>query len=153
MATYCSTQDFIDAFGKRELIQLTNLDDSKATEINESRLQQNQEKAFARINGLIANCPTVAAQMPFEETPPPILKDFELDMVRYYLDQVLPREDVRKRYEDAIAQLKLIGKCEMSLGLNGAIPGEILNSGNRVSSRVYRNQDPVFSDRMLEGFL
>lgn len=152
MEFYCSTEDFVNAFGKRELIQLTNLDDPNATEINESRLQQNQEKAFARINGLIANCPTVAAQMPFK-VPLPILKDFELDMVRYYLDQVLPREDVRKRYEDAIAQLKLIGKCEMGLGLDGSIPGEILDSGNRVSSLVYRNQDPVFSDRMLQGYL
>lgn len=150
MATYCLTQDFIDAFGKREMIQLTNLDDASATEINESRLQQNQEKAYARINGLIANCPTVAAHMPFVVVPP-ILKDFELDMVRYYLDQVLPREDVRKRYEDAIAQLTLIGKCQMSLGLDGAVPGAVIDSGEKISVRS-RNPNPEFSEKLLGGY-
>lgn len=147
---YCSTQDFIDAFGLREMIQLTNLDDANATEINESRLSQNQEKAFARINGLIANCPTVAALMPFAIVPP-ILKDFELDMVRYYLDNTLAREDVRKRYEDAIAQLTMIGKCQMSLGLDGAVPGAIIDLGDPIRVRS-RNPNPEFSETLLARY-
>ena len=150
MATYCTAQDFVDAFGTREMIQLTNLDDSSATEINESRLQQNQQKAYARINGLIANCPGVAALMPFVVIPP-ILSDFELDITRYYLDQVLPREDVRKRYEDAIAQLILIGKCQMSLGLDGAVPGVVLDTTEPVSVRAFARPSE-FSEKLLGGY-
>lgn len=151
MATYALLQDFVDAFGTREMIQLTNLDDAIATEINISRLEQNQQKAFARINGLIANCPSVAALMPFTVVPP-ILTDFELDIVRYYLDQTLPREDVRKRYEDAIAQLMLIGKCQMSLGLDGAIPGVIVDVGETVRARVYVRSPQEFSEELLGGY-
>jgi phage gp36-like protein len=148
--TYTVLQDFIDAFGIRELIQLTNLDDASATEINLSRLEQNQQKAFARINGLIANCPDVRTLMPFT-TPPPILKDFELDITRYYLDQVLPREDVRKRYEDAIAQLMLIGKCQMSLGLD-SVPSEVLSGGESVRARVFMQRSSEFSENLLARF-
>ncbi len=151
MATYCVLQDFLDAFGTREMIQLTNLDDSNATEVNLSRLEQNEQKAFARINGLIANCPTVAAMMPFTVAPP-ILRDYELDITRYYLDQTLPREDVRKRYEDAIAQLILIGKCQMSLGLDGGLPGAVIDSGETVRARVFTRMPSEFSEDLLRSY-
>jgi phage gp36-like protein len=122
MTTYTTVQDFIDAFGLSEMISLTNLDDPAATEINLACLQQNQEKGFARINAIISSCPTVAAAMPFAVAPP-ILVDLELEVVHLLLDRYLPREHVRKRFEDAIALLKAIGRCEIALGLPGTAPG------------------------------
>jgi phage gp36-like protein len=157
MATYATTQDFIDAFGLREMVQLTNLDDAAAIAINLPRLIQNQEKAFARINGLIANCPDVRAAMPFVLEPinaanfDPILNDFELDLVRYYLDQVLPREDVRKRYEDAIAQLTLIGKCQMVLRLDSN-PLAVTTSNPPIGIRVGVINPPIFTQERLSGY-
>lgn len=113
---YATLQDYLDAFGQDEIIELTNLHDATATTVNADNLARNQEKATAVIDGMIASCPTVAAAMPFA-TAPAILKALELDLVRYYLDSLNPRDDVRLRYADALKQLQLIGSCQMSLGL------------------------------------
>jgi phage gp36-like protein len=121
MPTYATQQDFIDAFGEREVIMLTNLYAPTATAINTAKLIQCQEDAKALIDGMISTCPTVAAQMPFTVIPP-LLRTFELAICRYMMDSVQAREDVRKRYEDAMKQLLLIGQCKMSLGLSGADP-------------------------------
>lgn len=150
MATYSTNQDFIDSFGMRNAIALTNLDDANASAINETRLDQNRQSAFSRINGLIANCPTVAAMMPFTVTPP-ILRDLELTITNYLLDQVLPRQDAKDRYDDAIKLLIMIGKCQMSLGLDGAIPGAIIDNGEPISVRS-RNPNPEFSEALITRY-
>jgi phage gp36-like protein len=140
--TYATDQDFVEAFGEEEMRDLTNLHDATAEEINIDILERNQAKAFALINGMIASCPTVAAHMPFA-TPPAILVALELDITRYYLDALNPREDVRLRYRDAMEQLRLIGTCEMSLGLP-----EILQHG----SPAYRSPAPVFTRDTLSAY-
>jgi phage gp36-like protein len=127
--TYATQQDFIDAFGEREVIMLTNLYVPTATAINTAKLTQCQEDAYALINGMISTCATVAAQMPFS-TVPPLLRTYELDICRYKMDSVQAREDVRKRYEDAIKQLMLIGACKMSLGLSGTDPAVAIETSS-----------------------
>jgi phage gp36-like protein len=151
MITYSSNQDFIDSFGMRNSIALTNLDDANATEINEARLDQNRQSAFSRINGIIANCPTVAAMMPFAATPP-ILRDLELTITNYLLDQVLPRQDCKDRYDDAIKLLVMIGKCQMSLGLDGTLPGAVIDSGETVRARVYARSPQEFSEALITRY-
>ena len=128
---YATQQNFIDTFGEIQMIQLTNLDNASATAINVAQLEANQIKAYALINGMIAGCPDVAALMPFAEAPS-LLIGYELDITRYYLERNIAREDVRQRYEDAISQLKLIGKCQLSLGLVGS-PAKPLETGGNVS--------------------
>ena len=116
--TYTVKQQYIDAFGLAEMVQLTNLHDRSASDIDDAVLSRNREQAFAVINAYIT--PTYGSLLPFS-TVPPLLNMFELNIVRYYLDSMQAREDVRLRYEDAIAQLKLIGKGDMSLGLDGGV--------------------------------
>lgn len=146
---YATQQDFIDAFGEREVIMLTNLYVPTATVINTAKLIQCQEDGKALIDGMISTCHTVAAQMPFALIPP-LLRTFELDICRYKMDSVQAREDVRKRYEDAMKQLLLIGQCKMSLGLSGAdpavaIPTNILD-GQIGSTNTY------FGECTLSGY-
>ncbi|MDX1976465.1 MAG: DUF1320 domain-containing protein [Pseudanabaenaceae cyanobacterium bins.68] len=119
--TYAIAQDFIDNFGLHEIVALTNPNNAAAIAVDLAVLGANQNKAFALINGLIANCPEVRSLMPFSQ-PVPLLTAYELDITRYYLDSTLAREDVRKRFEDAVSQLKMIGRCELSLGLIGNPP-------------------------------
>lgn len=123
---YSTTQEFIDTFGLYEIVQLTNLNDASAVAVNLPVLQANQNKAFALINGMISRCGDVRILMPFA-SPPLLLVGYELDITRYYLDSIQAREDVRKRFEDALTQLRLIGKCELSLGLIGS-PPEVIES-------------------------
>lgn len=140
---YATAQDFVDAFGETEMIDLTNLHDPTAEDINLEILERNQAKAAALIDGMVASCPTVAAAMPFA-SPPPILAALELDLVRYYLDVLNPRDDVRARYNDAIKQLQLIGSCQLSLGLPDVAPN--------VGSPSFSSPTPVFTRDSLRDF-
>lgn len=147
--TYTTQQDFIDAFGEQEIIQLTNLYLATATAINAAKLTQCQEDAKALIDGMISTCPSVAALMPFA-TIPPLLRSYELDICRYRMDSVQAREDVRKRYEDAIKQLTLIGQCKMSLGLSGDVPEVAVSTSTIDASSGDANT--YFGECTLNGY-
>ncbi len=149
MATYATEQDFKDAFEEREIIMLTNLNAPTATAINTVKLIQCQEDAYALINSMISTCSTVAAQMPFTLVPP-LLRSYEMDIVRYKLDNLQPREDVRKRYDDAIKQLLLIGQCRMSLGLSGADPAAAILT-SRLDGQI-GSTNTYFGDCTLNGY-
>ena len=150
MGQYATHQDFIDAFGYEEVVQLSNLWDASATEINSGNLNRNIADAEALTNGMIATCPSVRALMPFVDPKPPLLKGYVLDIARYRMDSIQAREDVRKRYEDAIAQLKLIGKCEMSLGLAASVPPVPVET--TLSAVEVVGGDNIFSAERLYGF-
>lgn len=149
MATYATQQDFVDAFGRQEVIMLTNLYLPTATSINTAKLTQCQEDAYALINGMISTCPTVAAQMPFV-TVPPLLRAYELDICRYRLDSVQARDDVRRRYEDAMKQLVMIGQCKMSLGLSGDVPAVAIET-SKVDGK-FGTSPTYFGDETLYGY-
>jgi phage gp36-like protein len=147
--TYATEQDFIDAFGLHEIVQLSNLDDPMAQTINSAKLIRCQQQAKSLIDGLIAGCQAVAAQMPFALIPP-LLTSYELDIARYLMDSIQAREDVRKRYEDALQQLRLIGRCEMSLGLSGGTPQEPVSSNAQSATSL--KPSGIFSSEALCGY-
>lgn len=147
--TYATEADFIAAFGEREVIMLTNQYAPTATVINSAKLLRCQADAKAIIDGMIATCPEVAAKMPFAVIPP-LLTACEIDICWYRLDNLQPREGSKDRYDAAIALLKLVGACKMSLGLSGAIPAEPLSSfKNDASAAPKRN---YFGGSILNGY-
>ena len=146
---YATLANFIDTFSEEELIQLTNLTDPSATTINTAVLEANQIKAKALINGMIASNSGLAAQMPFP-TAPALLTNYELDITRYYLDRNAPREDVRLRYEDAMAQLRLIGQGKLSIGFFSEEVAPVEPSGG--GSISFDSNDSLFSSGFLEGY-
>jgi phage gp36-like protein len=146
--TYTTQQNFIDAFGETEMISLTNLYDPTASSINADALSQNQTKAFALINSKIARCPSVAVLMPFSSPYPDLLVGLELDITRYFLDSISARADVRKRYEDALAQLTEIGRCELSLGLDSS--NEVVSTS---AKPAYTADPAIFSTDTLCDYL
>ncbi len=150
MGQYATQQDFIDAFGYEEVLQLSNLWDASATEVNSGNLNRNIADAESIVNGMIATCPAVRALMPFADPKPPLLKGYVLDIARYRMDSIQAREDVRKRKEDAIAELRLIGKCEMSLGLDASVPPQpVVTSFSTVE---VAGGDNIFTTESLHGF-
>jgi phage gp36-like protein len=146
--TYTTQQNFTDAFGQAEILALTNLHDPTASGINTAALSQNQRKAFALINSAIAKCPGIAVLMPFSTPYPELLVGLELDLTRYFLDSISARPDVRKRYEDALDQLRLISTCELSLGLNSS--NEVANNSDKPT---YAADRPVFSSAQLSDYV
>jgi phage gp36-like protein len=112
MSNYCTQQDLIDSFGWQEVLELSNLDDPAARQINPVRIAQVIVEAGAEIDGYIGS----RYKLPLLEVPV-ILKLCALDIVRYRLDKNQQREDVRQRYEDRLRFLELVGKGQMSLGV------------------------------------
>jgi phage gp36-like protein len=135
--TYATEQDFIDRFGEQEIVELTNLYSPSARGINSDVLERNQASAYATINGIISNCPAVATLLPLASPYPPLLVQFELDLTRYNLDTLASRPDVKDRADQVMAQLRLIGKCEMGLGIDGAGAAVVAQDSASPSYRRY----------------
>jgi len=150
MMTYAVLTDFVNTFGEKEMIALTNLRTPSANTVNSDSLSYNQQKAFALINGYISNCAAVAANMPFSAPYLVLLIGYELDITRYFLDLNKPREDVKQRYDDAIRDLKAIGKGDMSLGLGGINPQVAVSSEG--SPSFIKPPDRIFSRENLSSY-
>lgn len=92
--------DFVLAYGLREAIQITNIDDADATQPNTDRLWMAIQDADALIDSYI-NQSTKAGKLLVSSNR----RRTALILARYYLDTVRRREDVLKDYERAIKEL------------------------------------------------
>ena len=118
----------MDRFGEQELIELTNLDDPTATTIDDLRLERTLISTDAEINAYIQG-----------STDPiflPILVEKAIDIARYKLEsRGEPREDVRKRYEDATAYLEKVSEGKIKQGSQGVMGSIAFNSAPRVFTK------------------
>lgn len=92
--------DFVLAYGLREAIQITNIDDADATQPNTDRLWMAIQDADALIDSYI-NQSTKAGKLLVSSNR----RRTAIILARYYLDTVRRREDVLKDYERAIKEL------------------------------------------------
>jgi len=92
--------DFILAYGLREAIQITNIDDADATQPNTDRLWMAIQDGDALIDSYI-NQSTKAGKLLVSSNR----RRTALILARYYLDTVRRREDILKDYERAIKEL------------------------------------------------
>jgi phage gp36-like protein len=104
---YITDQEFEQAFGDEELADLTG-DGSEFAKVAEA--------ASSLINGYIASKYTLPLL-----TVPDVVKGWALDITRYRLwDEAAPAE-VRRRYEDALQQLRDLaaGRLALPPGVDG----------------------------------
>lgn len=127
---YVTQQQLVDRFGEEELIQLT--DRANAGSIDAAVLNQAINDAGAEIDGYLAG----RYQLPLA-TVPPIIALYCGDIARYLLYDDHSTEEVRKRYDDAIAFLKLVAKGTVRLGADepAATGGAQMETGGRVFGR------------------
>lgn len=140
---YSTAAEFKAAFPEDEVVQITNLDDPTATSSNDDRITEALIRASSEIDSYVG----IAVGLPLASVPL-VLKGKELDIARYYLDSYDPREDVRRRYEDAVAWLKLIAEGKASLGVD--TNGTEVVSGSPFPA-FYTN-DRVFTPSTLQGY-
>jgi phage gp36-like protein len=81
---------------------------------------------------------------------PMVLTNKAADIARYQLEHNDPREDVRKRYEDAIVWLKFVAAGKIGLGLNPI--GEEVESDSPTYSVEALHPEPIFTDVALSGY-
>ena len=112
--SYATTQDIINRYSNRDLVQLTN-EDPTLTTINTTALQQALDDASAEIDGYLGGRFT----LPLTEVPQ-VLSRLASDIAIYRLQSLRPIHDLadaRKRYDDAIAMLSKVAGGEMTLGI------------------------------------
>ena len=141
---YITLEDMVKAFGFEEIVALTNIDDPDAVEINVDILNVAIDDASASIDAYLQGRYTV----PVVPTPS-FLKRIACDFARGLLDQNSPREEVVRRWEQAIAMLKDIAKGTASLPIpNGGATG----GDPQYSLPDFISAPPVFTRENLEGF-
>ena len=102
--------DFVMAYGLKEAIQITNIDDADATQPNEVRLMMAIQDANALIDSYI-NQSTKAGKLLVSSNR----RRTSLIIARYYLDTVRRREDVLKDYERCIKELEAATTYNMAV--------------------------------------
>lgn len=96
-----SPDDFIVAYGLKEAIQLTNIDDASANSVNVAKLQMAIEDANALIDSYIEQSGKAGMVLITSNR-----RRTALIIARYFLDTVRRRDDVFKDYENALKQLQ-----------------------------------------------
>lgn len=99
---YCTTTQFSEAFGASELADLTG-EDSHTFERSEA-------DAAGMIDGYLAS----RYALPLASVPA-IVTGWALDITRYRLWDERAPDEVRRRYDDAIGQLRDLARGLMSL--------------------------------------
>jgi phage gp36-like protein len=95
-----SPDDFITAYGLKEAIQLTNIDDAASTTVNVSKLRMAIQDANSLIDSYIEQSGKAGMVLITSNR-----RRTALIIARYYLDTVRRREDVKTDYESALKQL------------------------------------------------
>jgi phage gp36-like protein len=95
-----SVDDYILAYGLKEAIQVTNIDDAAATSVNAAKLRMAIQDANSLIDSYIEQSGKAGMVLITSNR-----RRTALIIARYYLDTVRRREDVKTDYESALKQL------------------------------------------------
>ena len=95
-----SPDDFIIAYGLKEAVQLTNIDDASANSVNVAKLRMAIEDANSLIDSYIEQSGKAGKVLITSSR-----RRTALIIARYYLDTVRKRDDVKQDYVEALKQL------------------------------------------------
>lgn len=142
--------DFVMAYGFREAVQLSNLDDPSATSINTERIWVAIQDACALIDSYISQMPRANKLIVSSSR-----RRVALIFTRYYLDSVRRRQDVTDDYERAVKELDTAMQApyvapEPSCDNPGDLPAR-LNGGILRSWRIPQYYNGV-SGKGLSGY-
>jgi len=96
-----SPDDFIVAYGLKEAIQLTNIDDAAATSVNVAKLRMAIQDANSLIDSYIEQSGKAGMVLITSNR-----RRTALIVARYYLDTVRRRDDVRADFETSLKQMQ-----------------------------------------------
>lgn len=122
---YATKRDFEEAFGQQELADLV---------AEGASFEKTEREAASLAAGYIGARYTLPLA-----TVPELVKALTLDITRYRLwDEAAP-EEVRRRYEDALAQLRDLaaGRLTLPPDVNGAAPTDGIAIDGFCADRVF----------------
>ena len=124
--SYCTLTDLTNQFSLLEMVQLT--DRTNLGVVNNSVLAAAVARADLTINRSLGG-----RALP---VPAGDVVDLACDITRYYLHEDQPTPAVRMRFEDALAQLKLLAANKSSLVDAAGNPGPVDNNVSIVPGRI-----------------
>jgi phage gp36-like protein len=125
--TYCVQADLESRFSNEELLQLTDRDGDGV--VDADVLTAVIADVDAEINGYLGG----RYALPLV-TIPVVLTRIACDMVRYYLYDDAPHDQVRQRYEDGIKYLVSVSKGQVTLGLDNTDEPPVEEDGANIQS-------------------
>lgn len=143
---FATPADMLARFGHKEVVQLTDRDFTGA--INDLVLQGGLDTAAGEISGYLAG----RYQLPFAVVPT-LLVGYACDIARYRLTgaEVQCTQDIETRYSQAIKYLTLVGRGEISLGIDTT--GAVVGGGSGGASGVRVTQGVrKFDANALKGY-
>ncbi len=137
---YCTKENLIQRFGQREIDDLLDRDNNSVDDTD--TLSETIADADALIDSYVCS----KYETPLSPVPA-IIKYISCDIARFMLWDDNAPEEVRKRYDDAIARLKDISKGLMNL------PSTVLPSPTNPTGGVdYYAEERVFTRDSLFGY-
>ena len=135
--SYATQQNMIDRFGQREIIQLTDKATPPAGAIDITVLGQALDDADAMINGYVS----VRFSLPLTDVPQQIVR-IACDLARYFLDKK-QSEEVRLRYDQAVAWLRDVSAGRVNLGILSTQTAQAPSGGAQVTgpSRTFDSDE------------
>jgi phage gp36-like protein len=124
-----SPDDFILAYGLKEAVALTNIDDAAATSVNVAKLRLAIEDANSLIDSYIEQSGKAGMVLITSNR-----RRTALIIARYYLDTIRRREDVRADYESCLKQMQ----AEMAMSAIRAGNGDSAIDTKRGIMRSWR---------------
>ncbi|MEK0082868.1 gp436 family protein [Benzoatithermus flavus] len=137
--SYASQADLERRYGVAQLLQIADRDDDQA--IDAAVVAQALDDADAIVNAYLAG----RYELPLPTTPP-LLLALACDIAFYKLHPGAQPEDVRRRYEDALATLKDLAAGKAELDLAGGAP-----AAAPAGEAAFAGPERVFSRASLRG--
>jgi phage gp36-like protein len=142
---YATTQDFIQAFGEQEAIQLSNLDNPMGDVVDANHIDQALQDASEEVNSYVRS----RYATPISD-PPRALKRWVMDIARYLLHRYDPTDTVKKNHEDALRFLREVRDGKKAIDLTATTQEPINSVGAPETFALDDQEPPSFGD--LRGY-
>ena len=110
---YVTPQALVDAFGERELVQLTDRADPRAGEVDYAIVQRACDRAGVEVDAAISTRYAVPLA-----SVPELLRHLAADLAHFYLFDVEPPALVKMRFDAARQMLRELAAGRQSLGVD-----------------------------------
>lgn len=135
---YAASADLIARFSETEIAQLSDVEDRET--VNDAVVSAALTDASGEIDSYLSG----RYATPITGTAPQQVKNACLDIARYRLYDDHPTENVRQRYTDALAWLKLVMMGHVSLPI-AAPDSDALTKGLTYSDPADSTDNPTFT--------
>lgn len=139
---YATLADLETLYGSAELVELTDRADPPEGVVDEAVIDEALTTASAEIDGFLR----ARYALPLAGDPSPLLRTLCADMARFKLYKSRATEEVRQRYDDAIARLKDLSAGRMKLDVGG------IEQAAAPDAIQMTSQERQFSRDRMSGF-